>query len=96
MTDYCPYCFLYEKSGNLYASTAVQLPVNKNLGTPSQSTNGSTTTVTYNVNNSLGTPAGIRTPSDVQIAWDGSERLVKVEIVEGNSSTHTSLNSTDL
>jgi hypothetical protein len=96
MTDYCPYCFLYENSGNLFVSTVVQLPANKDLGTPALNVNGNTTTVTYAINNSLGLPAGIRTPADEQIAWDGTERIVKVVVNDGQNNNSNSMNSEDI
>lgn len=94
-----PYCYLYKDSprvGDLYVSTVVELAANKDLNTAVQSVDGNKTTVTYTLVSTLGLPAGIRTPDDEKIAWDGSERIVEVVVDDGNN-THTSeLHSNDL
>lgn len=97
MESNTPYCYLYKDVptiGDLFVSTVVQLPANKGLSTPQIDIDGRKTTVTYSVTNSLGLPAGIRTPDDEQISWNGTEdRTVVVVIKNGakekNETSHT-------
>ncbi len=84
-----PYCYLYKDSpdeGDLYVSTVVELPANKDLNAATQIVQTGKTIVTYTLKISLGLPAGIRTPADENIAWDGTERIVEV-VVDSGSGT---------
>jgi len=97
-----PYCYLYKNSpdaGDLYVSTVVELPANKDLNAATQSVQTGKTTVTYTLKTSLGLPEGIRTPSDEKIVWDGSERIVEVVVDSGpgtkNKKTEINTNSAD-
>lgn len=94
-----PYCYLYKDlptKGNLFVSTVVELPANKDLNAPSFAILGNKTTITYTLKTSLGLPAGIRTPSDEQIAWDGTERIVEVVVTDGNNEESTAMNTDNL
>ena len=97
MESYKPYCYLYKdipNEGDLFVSTVVELPAGKNLDRPTKVYHGSTTTVTYSLKSSVGLLAGIRTPIDEKITWDGTERIVKVVVNSGTAAKQTTLSST--
>ncbi len=99
MESYKPYCYLYKDSpneGDLFVSTVVQLPADKDLNTATQSVIARKTTVTYTLKTTLGLKAGIRMPVDEQIAWDGTERIVEVVVSDGGTNHKTSMNTRDL
>jgi hypothetical protein len=82
--------------GDLFVSTVVKLPATKDLDGPIQSVHGNITTVTYTIKHTLSLPAGIRTPADEQIAWDGRERIVRVVVDDGGNNEITTMNTEDL
>lgn len=99
MTDYCPYCYLYENT-QLLVSTAVLLEANESLKDARKVTvpKDRITTITYEVMNPpVGGPAQVHTPADEEIPRVGTENWTVVVIVDNGGNQHTTtINSDDL